>query len=67
MQCVESSLMKCDNPTPSNLVHGLLNAMKDGTPCARADQGWHSGYSVSQTRTQLFMAVLALASVNLSL
>jgi len=67
MQCVETSLMKCDDPTPSNLVHGLLNAMKDGTPCARAAQGWHSGYSVSQTRTQLLMAVLALASVNLSL
>ena len=67
MQCVETSLMKCDDPTPSNLVHGLLNAMKDGTPCARAAQGWHSGYSVSQTRIQLLVAVLALASVNLSL
>eukprot|EP00092_Neocalanus_flemingeri_P008139 GFUD01008779.1.p1 GENE.GFUD01008779.1~~GFUD01008779.1.p1 ORF type:complete len:296 (-),score=89.30 GFUD01008779.1:1195-2082(-) len=67
MQCVESSLMKCDDPTPSNLVHGLLNAMKDGTPCARAAQGWHSGFSESQTRTQLLLAVIAMASVNLSL
>jgi len=67
MQCVETSLMKCDDPTPSNLVHGLLNAMKDGTPCARAAQGWHSGYEVTQTRTQLLLAVVALASMNLSL
>merc|ERR1712110_755926 len=28
MQCVETSLMKCPDPTPSNLVHGLLKAMK---------------------------------------
>jgi len=67
MQCVETSLMKCDDPTPSNLVHGLLKAMKDGTPCARAAQGWHSGFSENQTRTQLLLAVLAMASVNLSL
>jgi len=67
MQCVETSLMKCADPTPSNLVHGLLKAMKDGTPCARAAQGWHSGFSESQTRTQLLLAVLVMASVNLSL
>lgn len=67
MQCVESSLMKCADPTPSNLVNGLLKAMKDGTPCARAAQGWHSGYSETQTRTQLLVAALAIASVNLSL
>jgi hypothetical protein len=24
MQCVEQSLMQCPDPTPSNLVHGLL-------------------------------------------
>ena len=67
MQCVETSLMKCEDPTPSNLVHGLLKAMKDGTPCARAAEGWHSGYSETQTRTQLLFAVFAIASVNLSL
>ena len=67
MQCVETSLMKCEDPTPSNLVHGLLKAMKDGTPCARAAEGWHSGYSETQTRTQLLLAVFAIASVNLSL
>jgi hypothetical protein len=42
MACVETSLMKCPDPTPSNLVHGLLKAMRDGTPCARAAQGWQS-------------------------
>lgn len=42
MECVETSLMKCPDPTPSNLVHGLLKAMRDGTPCARAAEGWHS-------------------------
>lgn len=42
MACVETSLMKCPDPTPSNLVHGLLKAMRDGTPCALAAQGWHS-------------------------
>ena len=45
MQCVETSLMKCPDPTPSNLVHGLLKAMKAGTPCGAAAQGWHTGGS----------------------
>ena len=62
MQCVETILMKCADP-----VHGLLKAMKDGTPCAPAAQGWHSGFSESQTRTQLLLTVLIMASVNLSL
>jgi len=47
MQCVESSLMKCPDPTPSNLVHGLLQAMKEGTPCALS-----SGRSAHAHHTQ---------------
>jgi len=34
INCVEESLMQCDDPTPSNLVHGLLRSMKEQTPCA---------------------------------
>jgi len=43
IQCVEESLMGCKDPTPSNLVHGLLRSMKEETPCARAAEGWRSG------------------------
>lgn len=43
MQCVERSLMQCPDPTPSNLVHGLLRSMREQTPCAGVAQGWHSG------------------------
>jgi len=68
MQCVETSLMKCDDPTPSNLVNGLLKAMKDGTPCARDAQGWHSGtVSGNQIRTQILVAVIAMANLKISL
>lgn len=64
MQCVETSLMKCPDPTPSNLVHGLLKAMKEGTPCARAAQGWHSG---AASTTTLLLAVLLVTSLPLGL
>jgi len=43
INCVEESLMQCDDPTPSNLVHGLLRSMKEQTPCARAATSWQSG------------------------
>jgi len=33
IKCVETSLLKCDDPTPANLVDGLLHAMKASTPC----------------------------------
>jgi len=33
MMCVEQSLSKCPDPTPANLVQGLLQAMRDVTPC----------------------------------
>ena len=33
MMCVERSLTKCPDPTPANLVQGLLQAMRDVTPC----------------------------------
>jgi len=34
IRCVEDSLLHCNDPTPSNLVHGLLKAVKEVTPCA---------------------------------
>jgi len=43
INCVEESLMQCDDPTPSNLVHGLLRSMKEQTPCAASAQSWQSG------------------------
>jgi len=70
MQCVETSLMKCPDPTPSNLVHGLLKAMKDGTPCARAAEGWHSGgpsvHSVHSVHRDL-LPLLVLIGLSLRL
>lgn len=33
IDCVEKSLLKCDDPTPSNLLHGMLKSMRDVTPC----------------------------------
>ena len=62
MQCVESSLMNCPDPTPSNLVHGLLKAMREGTPCARAAQGWHSS---SQPLLPTLLSLLLLLHLSL--
>ena len=64
MQCVETSLMKCPDPTPSNLVHGLLKAMKAGTPCGAAAQGWHTGGS---DRFRLGIAAILVTVLRFSL
>lgn len=49
MKCVEDSLWsgekganKCEDPTPSNLVHGMMQSIRDVTPCGTAAQGFHS-------------------------
>merc|ERR1719336_421206 len=42
IDCVEKSLLKCDDPTPSNLLHGLLKSMRDVTPCTTS-----SGFSIN--------------------
>jgi len=34
IDCVEKSLLTCDDPTPSNLLHGLLTSMRSVTPCS---------------------------------
>ena len=31
--CVENSLLKCKDPTPSNVVNSLLLSMQKATPC----------------------------------
>ena len=31
--CVEKSLLKCSDPTPSNVVNSLLLSMQKATPC----------------------------------
>ena len=31
--CVENSLLKCKDPTPSNVVNSLLQSMQKATPC----------------------------------
>jgi len=64
IQCVEQSLMKCADPTPSNLVHGLLRAMRDTTPCAAAAQSWQNA---GPATTPALIALTLLASANFSL
>merc|ERR1712001_332720 len=64
MQCVETSLMKCPDPTPSNLVPGLLKAMKEGTPCGAAAQSWHTGGS---DHLRLGITALLVTLLRLSL
>ena len=35
IRCVEETLLsRCEDPTPSNLLHGLLTAMRTATPCS---------------------------------
>ena len=31
--CVEKSLLSCNDPTPSNVVNSLLLSMRNATPC----------------------------------
>ena len=34
IDCVEKTLLNCKDPTPSNLLHGLLQTMREVTPCS---------------------------------
>jgi len=42
-ECVERSLLKCPDPTPANLVQGLLRAVRDSTPCTTSQSLSRSG------------------------
>ena len=33
-ECVEGELMKCDDPTPSNVINAMFIAMWKSTPCS---------------------------------
>lgn len=60
IECVEASLMKCSDPTPSNLVNGLMQAMREDTPCATAAEGWHSGLGSNQSPLLVVFIALSL-------
>lgn len=60
IECVEASLMKCSDPTPSNLVNGLMQAMREDTPCATAAEGWHSG-APGSNQSPLLVVFIALS------
>eukprot|EP00088_Acartia_fossae_P005855 TRINITY_DN12656_c0_g2_i1.p1 TRINITY_DN12656_c0_g2~~TRINITY_DN12656_c0_g2_i1.p1 ORF type:complete len:192 (+),score=51.69 TRINITY_DN12656_c0_g2_i1:1401-1976(+) len=47
IRCIEDSLLQCEDPTPSNLVHGLLKSMKEVTPCARTANHAAANYGPS--------------------
>lgn len=55
MECVEESLLQCPDPSPANLVHGLLRAIKDVTPC-----------TTSAARHRSVSAVLLVLAVMVS-
>jgi len=41
-QCVERELLKCSDPTPSNVVNSMLLSMWKSTPCARIRSSHYS-------------------------
>jgi len=60
MRCVEDSLLHCQDPTPSNLVHGLLKSIKDVTPCARTVNHAASIFGSKTLKSSLFLPILAI-------
>jgi hypothetical protein len=61
IRCVEDSLLHCQDPTPSNLVHGLLKAVKDVTPCAGTANHAASHFGVkSMLSLVVFITTLAM-------
>eukprot|EP00095_Tigriopus_kingsejongensis_P009200 maker-scaffold299_size217019-snap-gene-1.32 protein:Tk09200 transcript:maker-scaffold299_size217019-snap-gene-1.32-mRNA-1 annotation:"27 kda hemolymph" len=40
--CVETELLKCDDPTPSNVVNSMMLAMRNATPCRRMSSRYAS-------------------------
>lgn len=46
MTCVEESLLDGCDPTPSNMVNSMLEAVRQSSPCGGgAAEGWHSASS----------------------
>ena len=75
--CVEEELLKCDDPTPSNVVNAMFIAMWNSTPCKKlmgiSHTGWNKASLSSSTRVGphswshfLTLSLLLLPSLGLS-
>jgi len=47
--CVENSLLKCKDPTPSNVVNSLLLSMQKATPCKGSSASYTAAASKAST------------------
>ena len=78
--CVEEELLKCDDPTPSNVVNAMFIAMWNSTPCKKLMKvsgisytGWNKASLSSSTHVGphswsyfLTLSLLLLPSLGLS-
>jgi len=57
--CVEKSLLKCKDPTPSNVVNSLLLSMQNATPC----KGLSASYTAGTAAASASISLLTLVSL----
>lgn len=58
--CVEKSLLKCPDPTPSNVVNSLLLSMQNATPC----KGSSASYTAASSAPPTFKAPPILSKIS---
>lgn len=57
-ECMVESLKNCHDPTPANVVEGLINAMIKRTPCYKSSAIVHSLSTVVILVAALFLSWL---------
>lgn len=59
--CIETSLLKCDDPTPSNVVNSMLLSMRKATPC----RGLSASYTAATATTLSTLGHITIVSLLL--
>ncbi len=61
--CIEQNLMKCEDPTPSNIINAMLLAMRKATPCQQVSSRWYSSAATSPSSRGPSYAIAAALTV----
>jgi len=65
--CLESELLKCDDPTPSNVVNSMLLAMWRATPCSSRTSHYRTSSASSSNISTTAQVSIALATLLFSI
>jgi hypothetical protein len=65
--CIEDNLMRCEDPTPSNVINAMLLAMRKATPCQQVSSRWYASAAVTTSSTTQAVVLAAVLLWTISL